>query len=128
MDALAVIMRVGLGVVLLSAATAKLRDGSGLQTVLRLRPVGPQRFMRFVTRWLPFVEFVVGVLLIAGFLPLVASVAALLLFSAFTVWLIVLFRDPRPLGCACFGASANDPVNLVQIFRNALLIAATVVL
>jgi uncharacterized membrane protein YphA (DoxX/SURF4 family) len=78
----------------------------------------------------PFVELVVGALLVAQIArrPVAAAAAALLM--AFTVLLVVRLSQGRRPPCACFGALSSKPIGWSNVARNAvfLALAAVVVL
>jgi hypothetical protein len=72
---------------------------------------------------LPWIEIVVGGLLVAQVgLPYTAYAAAGLLVG-FTGWLVTHRGTP----CACFGAWSRRPVGWVDIARNVVLIGLSIV-
>ena len=114
------IASVVLGVAMLAAGAAKLAsrrwpaDARGLGTPTWAVPL------------VPWVELVLGALLVVGVLrPLVAIVTALLLV-AFTVLLCArLARGERP-PCACFGRLSTRPISWWSVARNLALIGLAV--
>jgi len=114
------IASVVLGVAMLAAGAAKLAsrrwpaDARGLGAPTWAIPL------------VPWVELVLGALLVVGVLrPLVAIVTALLLV-AFTVLLCArLARGERP-PCACFGRLSTRPISWWSVARNLVLIALAV--
>lgn len=98
-----------LGGTLLLAGIPKLRDRDGLLTVVkgyRLLPAGAERA---VATMLPYVEVLVGVLLLLGIGGRWPAAAAALLFAAFTIGLTVnLARGRRDLDCGCFAFGAHE--------------------
>ena len=98
-----------LGGTLLLAGIPKLRDRDGLLTVVKGYRLLPAPAERAVAAPLPFVEVVVGALLILGIGGRWPAVAAALLFTAFTTGLTVnLARGRRDLDCGCFAFGAHE--------------------
>jgi hypothetical protein len=120
--AVALAARLVLAVVFLIAAAAKLRnaDATRDQMTALLGPrVGP-----LVAMWLPIVEILLAVALLAWWSPVPGVVTALVLLT----FIAVLVRaDVRRLPCACFGARASSkPVGTSAIVRNAVLVGLAV--
>ena len=98
-----------LGGTLLLAGIPKLRDRDGLLTVVKGYRLLPAPAERAVAATLPYVEVLVGVLLILGIGGRWPAVAAALLFTAFTTGLTVnLARGRRDLDCGCFAFGAHE--------------------
>lgn len=101
--------RIAIGVVLLVAGAAKVADRSS--PVPHVPPV------------LPWVELLLGALLVAGVGGRVAAVPAAALFAVFTVvmWRRLRAGDPAP--CGCFGELSRRPVSYGTVVRNVVLFA-----
>ncbi|MDQ1375145.1 MAG: hypothetical protein QOJ09_2483 [Actinomycetota bacterium] len=112
--------RVAVGLVLLAAGAMKARD--------RAWPASAARFglPRAVALGLPWLEVVVGALLVAQVGRRWTSAAALALLVAFTVAAArhVVRHDDVP--CACFGSLSASPVSTRTIARNLVLVALAV--
>jgi hypothetical protein len=93
-----------LGGLLLLAGVPKLRDReSGLAAVQGYRLL-PRVVERFVALALPYIEILLGVLLIAGLgAPVVPAAATVLFLVFFAALSINLLRGRRELDCGCFG-------------------------
>lgn len=75
----------------------------------------------------PWVELVVGALLVVQLAEPWPAVVAAAMLAAFTVLLLVRMRaGERPM-CACFGQWSASPVGPRHIARNAVLFALAVV-
>jgi methylamine utilization protein MauE len=100
-----VLARIVIGFVLLVAGAAKLRD----------RPAD-------VPVVLPWVELVLGALLVVQVGGRWTATAALLLLTVFlvVVWRRVRRGDDTP--CACFGQVSRAPVSYRTVARNAVLV------
>lgn len=117
----AVVAAVVVGGVLLVAAVAKLaRPGewraqsAGLGVPWALAVV------------VPFVELSIGALLLVQLQRTVVAWAAVALFVAFTVLLVVRLSQGRRPPCACFGSLSAKPIGPGQLVRNAVLVVLAV--
>lgn len=125
-----VVAPVVLGVVLVVAGTAKLRDRRAtLSAAVALR-LPPALRARWVGIGLPVAELGVACGVCAPWLPVVrgTAVAALGLLVGYTVIVgRALGFDPRP-ACPCFGRLGEDLVSVRTFVRNIVLVALAVVL
>lgn len=74
----------------------------------------------------PWVEIVVGALLIAQVAAPWPAVAALLLLGAFSGLIVNALAHGRHPPCACFGAWSAKPIGAGHLVRNGALIVLTV--
>jgi uncharacterized membrane protein YphA (DoxX/SURF4 family) len=119
-----VVAAVLLGVVFLVAGVAKIaapQQWRGQSADLGV--VGP------VAAVLPFVEVVVGALLVAQIARRQVAIVAGLLLLAFIGLLVVRLKQGRRPPCACFGRWSTKPIGWTDVARNAafLVLAAVVV-
>jgi uncharacterized membrane protein YphA (DoxX/SURF4 family) len=116
-----VVARALVGLVLLAAGALKARDRRWPETAARF---GLPRAGAVVLPWL---EVVVGALLIAQFGGRATALAALVLLVAFTA--VVARRVARhdDVPCACFGALSSAPVTIRTVARNLVLVALAAV-
>ncbi len=77
--------------------------------------------------FVPWVEIVVGALLIVQAVPPWPAVAALVMLVGFTALIVNSLAHGRRPPCACFGAWSAKPIGPAHLARNAILIALTVV-
>ena len=68
---------------------------------------------------LPWVEIVLGAILVMQIAPLVAAVAALAVLAVFTALIVRRLSQGRHPPCACFGAWSAKPLGLGHVVRNA---------
>lgn len=74
----------------------------------------------------PFVELVLGALLLVQWQRSLVAWCAVGLFVAFTALLVIrLAQGVRP-PCACFGSLSSKPIGLGHVARNAFFIALAV--
>lgn len=99
----------GLGAVLVMAGVPKARDRTRTTRSVRGFQLLPDSAASVVGTVLPWLEIVLGVVLIVGVANLVAGIAAAALFAAFFLALAVnLVRDRRDLDCGCFAFGAGS--------------------
>ena len=81
----------------------------------------------WVIPFVPWVEIVIGAMLIVQVArpwPAVAAMVVLIVFTALIAFNLSKGRRPP---CACFGAWSAKPIGAGHLVRNAILIALTVV-
>ena len=82
---------------------------------------------RWTTQVLPFVELVVGALLVLGWWPRVGALAGIALLVAFSSLLTMnLVRGKRP-ACACFGVRSARPISWLFVARNIVFVGLLLV-
>ena len=67
---------------------------------------------------LPWVEIVLGAILVMQLAPMVAAGAALLLLAAFTALIVRRLLQGRHPPCACFGSWSARPLGAGHVARN----------
>lgn len=101
---LVIVGRLGLAVVFLWAGVAKLRDPWMVFAMqMDAMHIFPEASITFLARTMPWVEVILGFLLVAGIkMRYVAPVATFMLAVFFTVVTILYFRGFQG-DCGCFG-------------------------
>lgn len=119
---LRIVTSIALGGVMCFAGGSKLRMGRGWRE--QAKGMGAPIW---TAPFVPWVEIVLGALLVAQMLTALVSFLTVVLLAAFT-WLIVknLRADKHPM-CACFGAWSAAPLGRAHVVRNGALIAVGVV-
>lgn len=93
--------------------------------------VGQEQWRRAATdfgapRWLvpvlPWVELILGALLIVGEGNVAVSVAALVVLAGFTAAIAVRLAEGRHPECACFGTWSTAPLSRWHLVRNVAFI------
>lgn len=119
----AFLARVGLALVFLVSAVAKLRDRSGARTAVEQFGV-PRRLVGPVAAGLPMAELAcAGLLLGADPAATVGAVGAALLLTAFTLAIVRSLRAGRSFDCHCFGQVGRAAIGWSTVGRNAVLLA-----
>ena len=118
MSALAVVAGIVVGVTFVVAGASKLAAGRGWSAQAAGLGVGGP-----VAAVVPFVELVVGALLVVQLWRPWPAAAALAMLIAFTVLIAVHLRADRHPPCACFGAWSAKPLGWGHVGRNVVLLA-----
>ena len=121
MSSVGVVASVLLGAVFVIAGASKLAAGEQWRT--NARNLGAPDLAAVVVPWL---ELVIGALLIVQLWVPWPALAAAAMLVAFSVLLAVHLRDDDRPACACFGQWSASPIGLAHLARNAafLLLAA----
>lgn len=115
-----VVARLVVGAAFVVAGASKLVVGDDW-----LRQAADLGAPRAVALPLPWIEIVLGAVLVVGFVEPVALAVAAVLLVAFTVLLVANFRSGRRPPCACFGAWSASPIGWRHVARNLTLLALT---
>ncbi|GEM_PF-1372158 len=100
-------LRLALGFVFLIAAATKLRAPAAFVRGVLEYHVLPPPLGRIYGWLLPLVELSAALLLLSGFLLVVAEGAAVLMLSSFIVATVAVMIQGRSANCNCFGASQD---------------------
>lgn len=123
--ALAIALRVALGIVFVYAAWAKLRAPWQLFAgAIADYKVLPDGAVIPLARVLPWAELAIGILLIAGVLLRPAAVAATLMLAGFFALMIRAFIMHMDISCGCFGPT-GDPISWRTLLRDGTLLAGS---
>ena len=116
MDAVGLVASVILGATMCAAAFSKIRTGRAWEE--QGAALGAPRI---VLPLVPWVELVLGALLIVQTAATAVSIAALVLLGSFSLLLAFnLARGRRPV-CACFGEWSTKPLGPGHLVRNGVL-------
>src|SRR5215207_6312552 len=75
----------------------------------------------------PYVELVLGVLLVTQLFSPWPAIAAAALLLAFTVVIVRRIRDGSRPPCSCFGARSTRPLGAIHVLRNLGLLAVAAI-
>jgi peroxiredoxin len=126
MDGLLLACRLGLAIVLLVAAVAKLIDRAGARRSLEAFGV-PAGLAPAAAVALPAVELVVAALLVPVATAWAAAVAASALLVVFSVAVVVAMARGVDADCHCFGGLSSESVGWGALARNLALLAPALV-
>ncbi len=113
MAAVGLVASVLLGVVFLVSGGSKIAAGPAWPE--QARGLGAPSF---VVPVLPWIEIVLGAVLVMQLVPLLAALAALALLVAFTVLILRRLAEGQHPPCACFGAWSSKPLGRGHVVRN----------
>jgi hypothetical protein len=101
------LMRLTVGLILLSAALAKAWSLSSFEAAIANYDLVPKRYHWAVARIVVLAELIVSGLLLAGWQPGVASVGAAGLLLAFAGAVAINLRRKRTIDCGCLGRAVE---------------------
>ena len=125
MEAVAVVARVVLAAVFVTAALGKALDPEGSREALRGFRV-PERLVAPAAVALPIVESLVGVALLLAASARWGAAAAIVLLGAFAAGRAAALRRGERPECHCFGRIHSEPAGASALVRNVLLAALAV--
>jgi len=112
------------GVVFIFAGIQKLL--AGVEWLVQAKQLRPPRIAQLFVPIVPYIELVMGGLLIAGVQELPARFASMLLLGSFTALLVSRLAAGERPPCACFSFRSTRPISWSNVTRNAGLLALLV--
>lgn len=109
------------GVVFIFAGIQKLL--AGIEWLVQAKQLRPPRIAQPFVPLVPYIELVLGGLLIAGLQEIPVRIAAIFLLSSFTVLLVARLAAGERPPCACFSFRSTRPIGWSNVTRNAGLLA-----
>ncbi len=121
--------RLCVGGVFLVSGIGKLLDRAGTAASMARYPFLPAGSGRLIANVFPFIEMVVGALLVIGLFTRPAALMAALLFVLFTGLILYDLAHNANQSCHCFGRLSDEKVTPMSVVRNgALMLLALLVL
>lgn len=125
--AVALVIRIALGAILVYSAWSKLKDSWALFAMaVDSYQVLPLWGVRLVARTLPWVELLIGVLLIVGRWMRVATVACSLLLVVFFGLMVRAHLKGMEINCGCFGP--GEAISWRTLLRDGAMVAGSLLL
>ncbi len=124
----AMLLRGVLGMVFLVAAAGKLANPEEFARTIANYQLLPVALVNLPAIVLPWLELVVGMLLIAGIRLRVAATVAALLLGIFTLALISALVRGLDIHCGCFSQTAAERIGWGRVLEDVLLLAAALLL
>jgi uncharacterized membrane protein YphA (DoxX/SURF4 family) len=118
MDVVGVVAGVVLGLVFLAAGVLKLIAGPDW-----LKQAADMDVSRPMAIAVPYVEIVVGVLLVVQLFTPWPAVVAVGMLVVFTVVIVRRIRDGSRPPCGCFGSRSKRPLGAYHLVRNLVFLA-----
>ena len=122
MRVVAIVASVIVGLAFVAAGVFKLVDGPAWPTQAADMGVG-----RPLALLVPWVELVVGAVLVSQLLRPWPAVVALAILVVFTVIIVRRLLDGSRPPCACYGSRSSRPLGPVDVVRNGVLLALAAV-
>ena len=120
--------RVCLGGVFLVSSIGKLLDTAGTAANMSRYPFLSVPMRRLIARVFPYIELVVGILLVVGLFTRLAAVVSVGLYMVFTGLIIYDLSRGQDASCHCFGKFSEEKLTPVAVVRNVALMALAVLL
>jgi uncharacterized membrane protein YphA (DoxX/SURF4 family) len=125
--ALALVLRIALGAIFLYSAWSKLKDSWALFAMaVDSYQVLPLWGVQWVARTLPWVELMIGVLLIVGRWMRVATVACSAMLLVFFGLMVRAHLKGMEINCGCFGP--GEVISWRTLLRDGAMVAGSLVL
>ena len=112
------------GVVFIFAGIQKLL--AGIEWLVQAKQLRPPRIAQPFVPMVPYIELVLGGLLIVGVQEVPVRITSIVLLSIFTALLIIRLAAGERPPCACFSFRSTRPIGWSNVTRNAGLIALLV--
>jgi len=122
MDVIGTVAGVVLGLVFVAAGVLKLVAGP-----VWLKQAADMNVSRPMAIVVPYVEIVVGALLVTQLFTPWPAVVALVMLVTFTVVIVRRIRDGSRPPCACFGSKSRRPLGAYHVIRNLMFVVLAVV-
>lgn len=121
MSAISLVAAIVLGAVFVVAGASKLAAGPAWSVQARAlgapeATIGP----------IPWIELVIGALLVARLFEPLVTLVAIGLLLAFSALIVLRLREGRRPPCACFGAWSATPIGPWHLVRNGALVVVGV--
>src|SRR5215472_11329792 len=121
------LLRLALGGIFVYAASTQLREPASLFAIsIDAYHVLPEWSVLLIARMLPWLELLLGLLLIAGFWRRVSTVAASALLALFFSLMVRAYVRGEAIDCGCFGP--GEAISPITLLRDGGLLAAAVFL
>ena len=125
--AVALVLRIALGAILVYSAWSKLKDSWALFAMaVDSYQVLPLWGVQLVARTLPWVELLIGVLLIVGRSMRVATVACSVMLVVFFGLMVRAHLKGMEINCGCFGP--GETISWRTLLRDGAMVAGSLVL
>lgn len=128
MAALYLVLRIGLGLVCLWAATAKIQHFREFQFSIRQLGLVPSTAARFAGFFTVGAELTIGLALLTDVAGDLASVGASILFAAIVTVSVLSRVRHRSAACHCFGEAEGEVRSMTTLVRAVLLLGCCIAL
>ena len=123
MKVVGTVLRLALGLVFLAAAWDKIADPMAFAKIVRNYQILPDTLIAGVALVLPWIEVVVGMCLLTGFLSRGASLSAMLMMAVFLAAMAWAQHKGISTQCGCFTVKADDAISVRTFLRDGSILA-----
>jgi len=127
-ESVGLVLRLVLGMVFLVAAADKVANAEAFARSIANYRLLPVEVVNLVALVLPWLELLVGLMLVVGLRVRAAAVIASGLLLVFTVALVSALVRGLDIHCGCFSQTAAERIGWGRVIEDVLLLAAAVVL
>ena len=121
------LLRLALGGIFVYAAWTKLREPASLFAIsIDAYHVLPEWAVLLIARTLPWLELLLGLILIVGFWRRVSTVAASALLALFFSLMVRAYVRGEAIDCGCFGP--GEAISKLTLLRDGALLAGSLLL
>jgi uncharacterized membrane protein YphA (DoxX/SURF4 family) len=122
----ALVLTLALAVLWGASGAHKLRDAEGFAGALAAYELLPQRAVDLVARAVPLIEITVAIGLLLPVSRQAAALVSTLLLCVYALAIAInLWRGRRELDCGCFGFRRRSTISMTLLWRNAVLVLAS---
>ncbi len=107
-----------IGFIFIYAAIEKIADPAGFGDSIANYKLVPRFAIHFFAIAVPWVELIVGILLIFNFYVKENAVIFSTLIAAFTIMIFISVLRGLDIDCGCFGTSDGQVVGVIKIIEN----------
>jgi uncharacterized membrane protein YphA (DoxX/SURF4 family) len=118
-----ILLRMALGLVFLAAAWDKIVDPMAFAKIIRNYQILPEVAVAAVALTLPWIEVVVGMCLVTGFVARGASLSASLMMAVFLTAMAWAQHKGIATQCGCFTTKADDAISQATFIRDGSIMA-----
>ena len=119
--------RLCVGGVFIASAVTKMVDREGTAAGMSRYPFLPSGFGRFIAYTFPYLELIVGAMLVLGLFTRYAAVASVAMYVLFTALITYDLTQGQNQSCHCFGRLSSEKLTPVAVLRNLLLLAFSLI-
>ena len=118
MHVVGVVASIVFGAVFLLAGASKIAAGDSWSR--QAQELGAPAF---VAPFVPWIEIVIGALLVSQIAGTIVALAAIVVLVVFTALIVLRLAQGKRPACACFGTWSAKPIGPIDVARNLALIA-----
>lgn len=109
------VFRLAVGFVFIIAAIPKIADPSSFAKSIEAYQLMPAISINLAALLIPWIELLIGIFLIAGFMLRGSAVLSVSLFAVFSIIIAVSLMRGLSIDCGCFGANSS-PLNWMRFW------------